>query len=32
LRVILVVVQVRAMNIYVAAMEVLKKKEGYDET
>jgi len=31
-RVIIVVVQVRAVKIYVAAMEALKKKERQDET
>jgi hypothetical protein len=32
LRVIIVVVQVRALKIYVAAVEALRKKEREDET
>jgi hypothetical protein len=31
-RLIIIVVQVRALKIYVAAVEVLKKKEGQDKT
>jgi len=32
LRLIIVVVQVRVMKIYVASVEVLRKKERHDET